>query len=54
MADNITKKEHGGVKTVSSGRRIFDNSMDEFTIEAVDNNVSIKLNGFDGGEIAII
>ena len=43
-----------GVKTVLSKRKIFDNSMDEFTIEAVGNNVSIKLNGFDGGEIAII
>lgn len=52
--DKQLKNLDVGVKTVSSGRRIFDNSMDEFTIEAVDNNVSIKLNGFDGGEIAII
>lgn len=43
-----------GVKTVLSKRKIFDNSMDEFTIETANNNVSIKLNGFDGGEIAII
>lgn len=52
--DKQLKNLDVGVKTVSSGRRIFDNSMDEFIIEAVDNNVSIKLNGFDGGEIAII
>lgn len=52
--DEQLKNLDVGVKTVSSGRRIFDNSMDEFTIEAVGNNVSIKLNGFDGGEIAII
>lgn len=52
--DGQLKNLDVGVKTVLSKRKIFDNSMDEFTIEAVDNNVSIKLNGFDGGEIAII
>ncbi len=52
--DEQLKNLDVGVKTVLSKRKIFDNSMDEFTIEAVGNNVSIKLNGFDGGEIAII
>lgn len=52
--DGQLKNLDVGVKTVLSKRKIFDNSMDEFTIEAVGNNVSIKLNGFDGGEIAII
>lgn len=52
--DEQLKNLDVGVKTVSSGRKIFDNSMDEFTIETANNNVSIKLNGFDGGEIAII
>lgn len=52
--DGQLKNLDVGVKTVSSGKKIFDNSMDEFTIETANNNVSIKLNGFDGGEIAII
>lgn len=42
-----------GVKTIST-RKIFDGTMDEFTIEAKGNDVSIRLNGFDGGEVATL
>lgn len=42
-----------GVKTIST-RKIFDGTIDEFTIEAKGNNVSIRLNGFDGGEVATL
>lgn len=42
-----------GVKTISA-RKIFDGTIDEFAVETNGNDVSIKLNGFDGGEIAII
>lgn len=52
--DEQLKNLDVGVKTISSGKKIFGNSMDEFTIETANNNVSIKLNGFDGGKIAII
>lgn len=42
-----------GVKTIST-RKIFDGTMDEFTIEAKGNDVSIRLNGFDGGEVTTL
>lgn len=42
-----------GVKTIST-KKIFDGTMDEFTIEAKGNDVSIRLNGFDGGEVATL
>lgn len=42
-----------GVKTISA-RKIFDGTMDEFTIDAKNNDVSIRLNGFDGGEVATL
>ena len=42
-----------GVKTISA-RKIFDGTIDEFAVETNGNDVSIKLNGFDGGEVVTL
>ena len=47
------KNIDAGVKTISA-RKIFDGTIDEFAVETNGNDVSIKLNGFDGGEVVTL